>query len=65
MCVCVSHTPHIEWNSTIWRFPKLVISQIIPNSTILVLKPMVLGIPHSKTPRASCHQPEPIPWSGA
>jgi hypothetical protein len=33
-----------------WRCPKMQVPQIIKNWTILVLKPMVLGIPHFKKP---------------
>ena len=33
-----------------WRFPEIGVPPIIQNQTTLVLKPMVLGYPHFRTP---------------
>ena len=41
-----------------WRVPKVGVPQIIQNSTILVLKPMVFGILHFKKPHMqACFSP--------
>ena len=50
-------------NSCIWRFPKMVVPQIIRSNRIFQYKPSVLGTPFMESPGTmNCPVPKAISW---